>query len=385
MVDDDAFACFSNYGPLVEIAAPGVKVRSTYNNNGYGTLSGTSMAAPHVAGAAALDILEHGKPTDAGGAAAVRARVVAAGAPQDGPSGFRGDPDSFHEPLLSAASAGAYDASVTAVTAPPAIVPGNLAQIDVSLSHDATTSHSLSVSLTASGGTVLDSPQTVVLEPHSPGAVSFTWDNTGVAPADYYLSATVTGPPGDLRANNNWASISATVRAPEHNVAVAEVDAPSAVLEQSEVQVHVTATNPGTFSETFAVSLEASGGTIEGSPQAIALIPGESGALSFTWHAPGARVDPHVLTAAAGAVPGEESISDNSLAVDVLVTELQVIVVNSSADTAVNVCDATECTLREAITLANVTPGPARIEFNIPPGARRPSAPCGLYRASLAH
>jgi len=130
------FASFSNYSiyywdvdgdgaftlndhPVVDIIAPGVNVLSTmptYDvtltttygiSKNYGVLSGTSMATPHVAGAAALYIGAHATAT----ADAVRQALVANGecasssAAADGPVcsvGWLFDPDGVWEPLVDA-------------------------------------------------------------------------------------------------------------------------------------------------------------------------------------------------------------------------------------------------------------------------------------------
>ena len=74
----DVKADWSNYGDWVDVAAPGVIIYATLKDNSYGYMSGTSMAAPHVAGLAALvfttvsDTNDNGKLNDE-----VRSRIEA--------------------------------------------------------------------------------------------------------------------------------------------------------------------------------------------------------------------------------------------------------------------------------------------------------------------
>jgi subtilisin family serine protease len=56
---NDKLASFSSRGPEVAVIAPGVGVYSLSKSGGYETMSGTSMATPHVAGLAVLYVSKH--------------------------------------------------------------------------------------------------------------------------------------------------------------------------------------------------------------------------------------------------------------------------------------------------------------------------------------
>ena len=91
---DDTFADFSNYGADVDIIAPGVCINSTWKGGGYNTISGTSMASPHVAGGAALYKANNPGATPA----QVRTALRSAGTTDWSNSD---DPDGIKEPLLN--------------------------------------------------------------------------------------------------------------------------------------------------------------------------------------------------------------------------------------------------------------------------------------------
>ena len=99
---DDTFASFSNYGSVVDLAAPGVLVKTTAKGSSYSSFSGTSASAPHVTGATALYKSEHpgASPSE------VRNALINAGSTPStvcdgkGHGYFSGDRDSTREPLL---------------------------------------------------------------------------------------------------------------------------------------------------------------------------------------------------------------------------------------------------------------------------------------------
>lgn len=132
---DDTFATFSNFGSSVRLAAPGVDILSTVptgncqlcNPSGYGLLSGTSMASPHVSGALALYIALHAGVSTTGSAGTISPAalgLIAQAKPQSDFCGFTGDPGS--EPFLYVGQPDTDCGALTAPTptpAPPTATP----------------------------------------------------------------------------------------------------------------------------------------------------------------------------------------------------------------------------------------------------------------------
>ncbi len=99
---DDTFARFSNYGPVVDVAAPGVLIKTTTRGGSYTTFSGTSASTAHATGAAALYESEHpgATPSEIRNAIRIFGSTPATTCDGNGHGYFTGDRDNFAEPLL---------------------------------------------------------------------------------------------------------------------------------------------------------------------------------------------------------------------------------------------------------------------------------------------
>jgi len=185
---DDTLADFSNWGPEIDIAAPGVCILSTYplEKGSYGTISGTSMASPHVAGALAL-LASASNPGIAADVYNLYNAVINIG--NDGWVDDSGD--GIQEPLLDVSNTGTFS---------PVLVPSgdtNTAPV-VSISSPANGSSFVSGASIPFAGTATDAQDGDVTAPlvwtSVPTGVSNTGDSfsTTLSDGTYVITATAT-------------------------------------------------------------------------------------------------------------------------------------------------------------------------------------------------
>jgi subtilisin family serine protease len=136
---------FSNYGSWVDLGAPGSSIYSTLGGSSYGTYSGTSMASPHVAGAAALLAAAIPSATSQ----EIKQAILDGGAPTPGTSGgntltgdrlwIPGAIDQLEQITGLKAGGGGSDTNLPSITvsnSSSTVVEGGSIQVTLSASED---------------------------------------------------------------------------------------------------------------------------------------------------------------------------------------------------------------------------------------------------------
>ncbi|MGH2484024.1 MAG: S8 family peptidase, partial [Candidatus Limnocylindria bacterium] len=193
---DDDLAFFSNVGPIVDVIAPGVQILSTWKGDSYSTSDGTSMAAPHVAGVAALITAANPAlaPADiervlkAGGECPDGTWADGGSSEFDcqGQGSWDGDPDPEAEPLINALRSAQAAVDWDPMPSIAIMSPGNgdsvagSVHIVVSAADDAGVTH---VAFEVNGLPLSD-------DLNGSNGWSATWDTTGLLAGTYSISAT---------------------------------------------------------------------------------------------------------------------------------------------------------------------------------------------------
>jgi hypothetical protein len=252
---DDWLANYSNFGAVIDIAAPGSCIRSTWLNNEYRwrdsthpylNISGTSFAAPLVAGAAAV-MAAQSNPENGADVEAIRNALRSQGSNQwHDDSG-----DGVHEPLLSETNLTAPampHPSPTVTTDAPSEVGSTTAKLNGSVyPNGSSTNYYFQYGTTTAYGNTI---------PVSPGmnigngwSYVYTWNNiSGLQPATTYHFRNVA-----TNAGGTSYGVDREFKTPSYG-------SPSALIDQADDQMWVHSRNASTGNLQYAIWNGSAGG-----------------------------------------------------------------------------------------------------------------------------
>ncbi len=213
---NDNRAWWSSTGDQVELAAPGVSIPSTWKDGGYNTISGTSMASPHVAGTAAL-VIATGI-TDANGNGRINDEVRLRLQQTADDLGDPGRDSWYGFGLVDADEAApnttpvepTHDVAVTGISVASTAGKGDLVPVDVTVANQGTYEETFTVTLTDETDVITIGTETVTLAAGVSQVVGFNWDTATSSLGDHVLKteASIVGGETDIADNVKTATVS---------------------------------------------------------------------------------------------------------------------------------------------------------------------------------
>jgi subtilisin family serine protease len=222
----DSIASFSSVGAPVKdhgIAAPGVSIFSTWKSGAYNTISGTSMATPHVSGTIALMLQAKPSltPTEIKNTLFNTACTSTTdpscptGAVPNNSYGYgRVDALRAVNAVLAPVSpppTTIHDVAVTDVTAPSSVVQGNTVTVGVTVKNEGTESESFTASLADTTDNTSIGSQSVTLAAGGSQTIQFSWSTSSASVALHTLTATASTVTGETDTADNTKTASVTV------------------------------------------------------------------------------------------------------------------------------------------------------------------------------
>ncbi len=322
---DDTLASFSNYGADVDVIAPGVGVLSTVPNSSYATYNGTSMAAPHVAGAAALYLVAN----PGSSPAQVRNALISTGSTSE----WSGDRDSTKEPLINVSTfddtlppdsepdplPALIDVETVSISAPSSVTQGGTAAVAASVRNNGVLAATVNVTFGETPGGATGSTS-VDLAAGASATVNFNWaTSTSTAVGSHTLTVTASQANDTNAANNAKSRTINVVAAQTRDAAITSISAPTSVAKGKSVTVSAGVRNYGNASATISVKFsESPGGATQ--TKSVTLGAGASTTVSFSWATTtSTATGAHTLTATA-TVANDTNAANNSKSRSINVT-----------------------------------------------------------------
>jgi serine protease len=223
---DETLAYYSNYGPDLDLVAPGGDTNVDQNGDGYGDgilqqtfgssptdwgyyyYEGTSMASPHVAGVAALVIASGVTGPD-------NVRQVLQSTAKD--LGAPGWDKTYGWGRVDAAAALGYTAepihniAVTRITAPASALSGDPVSIDVTVANPGNFYETFSLTLTDVTDSVEIGSRSVTLTSGASTTETFYWDTVNATLGNHLLKADASVVAGEANTSDNSRTVTVTI------------------------------------------------------------------------------------------------------------------------------------------------------------------------------